>query len=65
MQVHGQQLDAPEAVEAIPELERDQTTNLAVAAGYYRMHHDAGLDAVLIQNWSMTGHCVGCVYHVK
>ena len=43
--VNGQQLTAPEAVEAIPELEFDQTANLAAEAGHDRLVADAGADA--------------------
>ena len=42
----GQQLDAPEAVlEAIPDLEFDQTANLTAEAGHDRLGHNAGVDA--------------------
>ena len=40
-----QQLAAPEAVEAIPELEFDQTANLTAVAGHDWLLHDAGVDA--------------------
>ena len=43
--VNGQQLIAPEAVEAIPELEFDQTANLAAEAGHDRLVAEAGADA--------------------
>ena len=43
--VNGQQLIAPEAVEAIPELEFDQTANLAAEAEHDRLVADAGADA--------------------
>ncbi len=43
--VNGQQLIAPEAVEAIPELEFDYTANLAVEAEHDRLGHNAGVDA--------------------
>ena len=40
-----QQLAAPEAVEAIPELEFDQTANLTAEAGHDRLVAEAGADA--------------------
>ena len=40
-----QQLAAPEAVEAIPELEFDQTANLTEEAGHDRLVAEAGADA--------------------
>ena len=43
--VNAQQLIAPEAVEAIPELEFDQTTNLTAEAGHDRLVAGAGADA--------------------
>ena len=44
--MNGQQLDAPERVfEAIPELEFDQTANLAAEAGRDQWTHPAGADA--------------------
>ena len=43
--VNGQQLIAPEAVEAILELEFDQTANLAAEAEHDRLVVDAGADA--------------------
>ena len=43
--VNGQQLIAPEAVEAIPELEFDQTANLTAEVGHLRLVADAGADA--------------------
>ena len=46
--VNGQQLIAPEAVEAIPELEFDQTANLTAEAGHDRLVADAGAHAVPI-----------------
>ena len=43
--LNGQQLAAPVGVfEAIPELEFDQTANLAAEAGYYLWTHPAGAD---------------------
>ena len=42
----GQQLDAPEAVlEAIPDLEFDQTANLTAEAGHDRLVHIVGVEA--------------------
>ncbi len=41
----AQQLIAPEAVEAIPELEFDQTVNLTAEAGHDRWVADAGAQA--------------------
>ena len=44
--MNGQQLTAPEGVfEAIPELEFDQTANLAAEAGHELWTHLAGADA--------------------
>ena len=48
VEVNAQQLIAPEAVEAIPELEFDQTANLAAEAGHDPLVGDAGGDAELI-----------------
>ena len=50
MEVIAQQLIAPEAVEAIPELEFDQTANLRVEAGHDRLvaGSSAGADAELV-----------------
>ena len=48
VEVNAQQLIAPEAVEAIPELEFDQTANLAAEAGHDRLVGDAGGDAEAI-----------------
>ena len=45
VEVNAQQLIAPEAVEAIPELEFDQTANLTAEAGHDRLVADAGADA--------------------
>ncbi len=45
MEVIAQQLIAPEAVEAIRELEFDQTANLPAEAGHDRLVADAGADA--------------------
>jgi len=42
-------LAAPEALlEAIPELELDQTANLRAEAGHDQLRHNAGVDAELI-----------------
>ncbi len=41
----AQQLAAPEGVEAIPELEFDQTANLTAEAGHDRLLQNAGVDA--------------------
>ena len=46
--VNAQQLIAPEAVEAIPELEFDQTANQAAEAVHDRLVADAGAHAVPI-----------------
>ena len=44
--MNGQQLTATEGVfEAIPELEFDQTENLAAEAGHDQWTHPAGADA--------------------
>ena len=48
VEVNAQQLIAPEAVEAIPELEFDQTAHLAAEAGHDPLVGDAGGDAELI-----------------
>ena len=48
VEVNAQQLIAPEAVEAIPELEFDQTANLAAEAGDYQWTSPVGGDAELI-----------------
>ena len=45
VEVNAQLLIAPEAVEAIPELEFDQTANLAAEAGHDRLVADAGVHA--------------------
>ena len=45
MEANAQQLIAPEAVEAIPELEFDQTANLTAEAGHDRLVADADADA--------------------
>ncbi len=42
MEVNAQQLIAPEAVEATPELKVDQTANLTAEAGHDRLVADAG-----------------------
>ena len=44
VEANAQQLIAPEAVEAIPELEFDQTANLEAQAGHERL--ETGADAV-------------------
>ena len=48
VEANAQQLIAPEAVEAIPELEFDLTANLAMEAELDRLVADAGADAVPI-----------------
>ena len=45
VEVNAQQMIAPEAVEAIPELEFDQTANLTAEAGHDRLVADAGSSA--------------------
>ena len=45
MEANAQQLIAPEAVEAIPEIEFDQTANLEAQAGHDRLVGGAGADA--------------------
>ncbi len=45
VEVNAQQLIAPEAVEAIPEIEFDQTANLTAEAGHERLVADAGAHA--------------------
>ena len=45
MEVNGQQLIAPKAVAAIPELEFDQTANLLAGAEHDRLMVAAGADA--------------------
>ena len=45
VEVNAQQLIGPEAVEAIPELEFDQTANLAAEAGDYQWKSPVGVDA--------------------
>ena len=45
VEVNAQQLIAPEAVEAIPELEFDQTANLTAEAVHDRLEADAGAHA--------------------
>ncbi len=44
-EANAQQLIAPEAVEAIPELEFDQTANLTAKAGDYQWTSPVGADA--------------------
>jgi hypothetical protein len=45
VEANAEQLIAPEAVEAIPEIEFDQTANLAAEAGHDRLAAGAGADA--------------------
>ena len=45
VEVKAQQLIAPEAVEAIPELEFDQTANITAEAGDYQCTSPVGADA--------------------
>ena len=45
VEANAQQLIAPEAVEAIPELEFDQTANLTAEAGYDRLVAGSSADA--------------------
>ncbi len=45
VEVNAQPLIAPEAVEAIPELEFDLTTNLTAEAGDYQWTSPVGADA--------------------
>ena len=45
MEVNAQQLIAPEAVEAIPELEFDQTANLTAEVGDNQWTSPVGADA--------------------
>ena len=52
--MNGEQLAAPEWVfEAIPELEFDQTANLAAEAGHDQWTHHAGAAAEPYRNWSL------------
>ena len=46
VEANAQQLIAPEAVEAVPELEFDQTANLTAQAGQDRLVADAGAEPV-------------------
>ena len=48
VEVNAQQLIAPEAVEAVPELEFDQTANLTAEAGDYQWTSPVGADAELV-----------------
>ena len=48
VEANAQQLTGPEAGEAIPELEFDQTANLTAEAGHDRLVADAGAHAVPI-----------------
>ncbi len=45
VEANAQQLIAPEAVEAIPELEFDQTATLTAEAGYYQWTSPVDADA--------------------
>ena len=45
VEANAQQLIAPEAVEAIPKLEFDQTANLTAEAGDYQWTSPVGVDA--------------------
>ena len=45
VEAYAQQLIAPEAVEAIPELQFDQTANLTAEAGDYQWTSPVGADA--------------------
>ncbi len=45
VEANAQQLIAPEAVEAVPELEFDQTANLTAKAGDYQWTSPVGADA--------------------
>jgi hypothetical protein len=45
VEANAQQLIAPEAVEAIPEIEFDQTANLTAEAGHDRLGAGAGAGA--------------------
>ncbi len=45
VEANAQQLIAPEAVEAIPELEFDQTANLTAEAGDYQWTFPVGANA--------------------
>jgi len=45
VEANAEQLIAPEAVEAIPEIEFDQTANLTAEAGHDRLVAGAGADA--------------------
>jgi hypothetical protein len=45
VEANAQQLIAPEAVEAIPEIEFGQTANLTAEAGHDRLVAGAGADA--------------------
>ena len=52
--MNGQQLAGPEGVfEAIPELESDQTANLAAEAGHDLWTHPAGADAEPVPDLSL------------
>jgi hypothetical protein len=45
VEANAEQLIAPEAVEAIPEIEFDQTANLTAEPGHDRLGAGAGADA--------------------
>jgi hypothetical protein len=45
VEANAEQLIAPEAVEAIPEIEFDQTANLTAEPGHDRLVAGAGADA--------------------
>ncbi len=45
VEANAQQQIAPEAVEAVPEMEFDQTANLIAEAGHDRLEADAGAGA--------------------
>ena len=45
VEANAQQLIAPEAVEALPELEFDQTANLTAETGHDRLVADVGANA--------------------
>ena len=59
VEVIAQQLIAPEAVEAIPEIEFDQTANLTAEAGDYQWKSPVGADAEPVRNWSLIRRWVG------
>ncbi len=59
VEVKAQQLIAPEAVEAIPEMEFDQTVNLEAEAGHDRLVAGAGTDAEPIPELELIRRWVG------